>query len=535
MISCKHAALLSLLCVVLLTACQSAPLTPKAQTQLNLAISEEPSTLDLQRTSEGSTAEVLSLVCETLMHTAIEDKDQPEPWLAESWTMAPDDMSMTVTLRRNVKFHNGSAVDAEAVKASFERLQNSESSASPIYEDFQGITIQAVDPLTVVFLFSEAKPDFISLLINPYAAIISATAAQKNEQEFARKPVCTGPYMVQDWQSAQQVLLAQNKAYAWAPAFYKNQGPPLIDTVAIRFISESDIRYQALLNNELDVLSLSTPEQVATISSRPEQVRLYESWVNGISFVGFNYRRTPTDELIVRQALAHAIDKETIVKAVLAGLAEPINTPLSPNIFGYAAELKQFGYAFDPQKSRQLLAQVGFADSDGDGVLDRNGKPLSLVLLTTTSSTYEKIATLIQSQFRDIGAQLSVKTVPASEIPDITPTGDFDLLLYHYSWGTPDALQLFLGTERIGASNRVAYSNLQVDESLRRAEEYSEQSTEKRELLFAAQRQILQDAPWQPLLNRKIVTAVNSRVQGIKLSRSGGLLWHDAMITQPQQ
>lgn len=530
----------------LLAACQTAPAasgptaatstpgpTPSAVTQpsvLQLAISDEPATLDVQRTSDQPSAEVLGLVCDTLAFAPPELDAQLQPWLAEAWQMDASSTVFTITLRPGVQFHNGAPMTSAAVMQSFQRLQDQQSEASPLHEDVQGITMAVPDERTIVFTLPEPNNDFIGMLANPYAAIIDASAANADEQAFARNPVCTGPYKLQEWRAAEAITLARNPAYAWAPAYYQNRGAALIDQIKMRFVSENDTRFRLLKDDELDAMSLSTPEQVSDVKAHPEQFQLYESWSSGITFIGFNYALTPTNNLQVRQALAHAIDKDGIVTALLKGLADPAVAPLSPNIFGYDVSLASDNYAYDPEQSRKLLAQAGYADSNGDGIVERDGQPLSLRILTTTSSTYAKIVVFLQDQLKQIGVDSTVQAVETSEISKITPTGEFDLLLYHYSWGTPDALQLFLGSERVGASNRVAYSNPAVDTLVEQALSVSGESPEKRDLLIQAQRQILRDAPWQPLLNRKIVVAVNARVENVKFTRTGALLWHDARI-----
>jgi peptide/nickel transport system substrate-binding protein len=530
----------------LLAACQTAPAapgptvatSPSAATPsvaaepsvLQLAIGDEPATLDVQRTSDQPSAEVLGLVCDTLAFAPPEIDAPLQPWLAESWQTDSSSTVFTITLRPGVQFHNGAPLTSAAVMQSFQRLQDPQSEASPLHEDVQGITMAVPDGQTIVFTLPAPNSDFIGMLANPYAAVIDASAASADEQAFARNPVCTGPYKVQEWRSAEAIILARNSAYAWAPAYYQNRGAAFIDQIKLRFVSENDTRFRMLKDDELDAMSLSTPEQVSDVKAHPDHFQLNEAWASGITFVGFNYALTPTNNLKLRQALAHAIDKKGIVTALLNGLADPAIAPLSPNIFGYDASLASDNYAYDPEQGRKLLAEAGYADSNGDGIVERDGQPLSLRILTTTSSTYGKIVVFLQDQLKQIGVDSTVQAVETSEISKITPTGEFDVLLYHYSWGTPDALQLFLGSERVGSSNRVAYSNPAVDALVEQALSVPGESPEKRDLLVQAQRQILRDAAWQPLLSRKIVVAVNTRVENIKFTRTGALLWHDARI-----
>jgi peptide/nickel transport system substrate-binding protein len=519
-----------------LAACagQAVPVAPdsglSAPAVLRLAIGQEPATLDPQRTSEQSAIEVLSFACDTLLVASPERDGLLRGGLAESWQGQADGGALTVTLRPGLTFHNGDPLTAQSVRQSFERLQQPASNASPIYEDFQGVAMASPDERTIVFTLAEADANFADTLANPYAAVLNAAAAARDEQSFARQPICAGPYQIEEWQPAQYVLLRRNPAYSWAPAFYANSGPALIDQINMYFVSENDIRYTMLLNGELDAMSLSTPEQVTAIAGDLDMFAMHAAWLNGVTFVGFNYQRSPTDELPVRQALAHAVDKQGIVDALLKGLAEPAVSPLSPNIFGFDESLKADNYGYDVQAGRDLLSQAGFKDSDGDGVVERDGKPLVLRLLTTTSTVYGKIVVLLQDSFKQLGVEIIVQAVETADIARITPTGDFDILLYHYSWGNPDALKLFLGTERIGASNRVAYSNPAVDALLEQAAQTAAGSSAQQDLLLQAQRLILKDCPWQPLLSRKIVVATNNRVQNIRFTPSGELLWHDAVI-----
>lgn len=531
-IMCKHLTfILSIAVSLLVVGCQPiaepSGATPVELSHLNLAISEEPSTLDPHRTSEQEAQEIFQYACETLVYQGLDLADHP--LLAESWEVAEDGLSVTITLRHDITFHDGTLLDANAVKFTFERLQQPESVESPIYDDFQNIQIETPDERTVIFKFEDPTYDFVTTLRNPYAVIISPTAVQDDETAFGRNPVCTGPYQVAEWNATQNIVMVRNPDYRWSPDYYDNREAALIDEIRISFVSEHDTRYLALLNGEVDILSLSTPEEVAEIRESG-QFNIYESWVGGISYFGFNYQRAPTDELTVRQALAHAIDKAAIINAILPGMAEPAFAPLAPSIFGFSPELAEFEYQYDPDRSRQLLTEAGFVDSNGDGIVERNGEPLQMEVLTTTSSTYGKIFTLLQSQLRDVGVEVTIRPVPASEVAQITPTGEFDLLLYHYNWPYPSALELFLSTERVGASNRVAYSNSAVDNLLTKIAEQPDSSTEKQKLLVDAQVIILQDVPWQPLLVRKIVTAVNNRVQNVRVHPNGGLLLHDASI-----
>jgi len=522
------------LLLLLLTACQAVVQTPdvsvKESDRFNMAIQSQPATLDPHRTSEPVAESVFSYICERLIYQGIDLANHG--LLAESWEFDSTGLSLTVKLRKGILFHDGTTLTSEAVKFTFERLQHPDSELSPIYEDFQGVQIERLDPETVLFTFDEPRKDFLVTLRNSYAAILSPAAEEMDPVEFGESPVCTGPFQVAEWSPMQYIRLVKNENYAWPPAYYDNRGPAQIDEIQINFMSESNVRYLALLNGELDMLGLSTPEEVQEISEM-EMFNLKSSWKGGISYLGFNYQRSPTDELLVRQAIAHAVDKTTIINAILPSLAEPAHAPLPPSTFGYGPELADFGYQYNPDLSRQLLVDAGFSDDDGDGIVERDGQSLQLELLTNTSNTYGKVFVFLQSQLKAVGIEATIRTASGGEIAEITPTGEFDLLLYHYAWPYPSALSLFLSTDRVGGSNRVAYSNAAVDELLAQIALLIDDSPKKLTLLLDAQKIILQDAPWHPLLFNKRLTAINQRVKGVRVHPSGGLLLHDASIIQP--
>lgn len=497
-------------------------------TRLNLAYGNLPTTLDPHRTSDQFAADVLRFICQRLITLG------DSPLLAEKWEYAPDNLSVTFTLREGIEFRDGTPFDAEAVRYSFERLQQPESEESPIYEDFQNVKIETPDTRTVVFKFDEPRNDFIDVIESDYALIISPSS---DEAQIGANPICTGPYQVKQWEPDQFILLTKNPTHTSVPEYFDNKGPAHIDEIKMYRIETHEERIQALLEGTLDANHLNTKEELEIFKERADTFKITEiNWLGGITYLGFNYDRSPTNELAVRQALAHTINKEALIDRVLADeFAIPAVSLLSPRTFGYSDELEDVEYKFDLERSRQLLAEAGFVDNDGDGILERNGQPLKLKLLTTTDNIYLDMATPIQQQLAELGVVVEIQQAPRTEISKITPTGEFDLLLYDYNWPYPSALNLFLSSERISSTNRVAYSNPEVDNllaELNALEENQENEDIRLEKIIQIQRIIIQDVPWQPILARRTVSAMNKRVVGEKTHEKGSLLWHDAKIVE---
>jgi peptide/nickel transport system substrate-binding protein len=203
--------------------------------------------------------------------------------------------------------------------------------------------------------------------------------------------------------------------------------------------------------------------------------------------------------------------------------------PLPPSLPGFDPALKAAELGFDPTRAAKLLEEAGFKKG-ADGIWQKNGQPLRATLLTSNRAPNDAIAALLQNQLKTIGVAVEIQQMDSKAVMQATTEGKFDLLLWRYDWNDPDALNIYLGSDRIGSTNRVAYKNPEVDKLLAQgARELDE--AKRQEIYVQAQRLILQDAPWQPLYVPLDVLAINKRVDGAKVGYMGRLLVNDARIT----
>ena len=163
--------------------------------------------------------------------------------------------------------------------------------------------------------------------------------------------------------------------------------------------------------------------------------------------------------------LAHAVNKDEILSLALGGVGIKAFAPLPPTLPGFDASLAQHELGYDPAKAQALLAEAGFAKG-GDGTWTKDGQALKGALLTSNRAPNDAIATLLQSQLKAIGVPVEIQQLDSKAVMEATAAGKFDLLLWRYDWNDPDALNIYLGSDRIGSTNRVAYSNPAVDELL---------------------------------------------------------------------
>jgi len=465
---------------------------------------DDPGDYDPHHTSHPIAQSVFRHTCEPLFY---EDFDGVVRGL-----LAEDDFEygdsgrrVTVRLRPGITFHDGTRLDAGAVQASFERLQRL--GVSPLLNDLRDVTVTAQpDGRSIVFTLPEPDYEFVRLVLgNPYAAIVSPQAGDVAAPGFV---ACTGPYRFAPslYRPGRSLTLARYADYRWPPVYFVNRGAAYIPQIRFVFEAERTRRLDHLLKGEGCVLSLSQ-EQIATVAALP-RFRLYEA-SGGVSYLGFNFQRPRWQDARVRQAVALALDKTALAELGPFLIAD---TPLAANAIGYDLRAAAFGYGYDPDRSQALLAQAGF-DAGAE-----------VVLLIPESKTYRELAAAVRQQLQAIGlSQVRIREVPRADI--LTQRQDFDLLLFDYAWGNYRALGIFLGP---GPRNLLNYPCGDVAGLVWKARTTADPK-QRQQFVLEAQRVILEQVLWQPLLVRRITFAVDGTcVQGERQSPYGELLFHDA-------
>ncbi len=462
---------------------------------------DDPGSYDPQRTSHPVAQSVFRYVCEPLFYR---DADgMVRGLLAEDRVEYQDGgRRVAVHLRPGITFHDGFSLDAAAVQASFARLQRL--GASPLLADLRAVQVLAQpDGRTVLFLLPAPDYEFVRLVLtSPYAAIISPQSAE--EGGFVAG---TGPYRFEPglYRPGQSLTLVRNPLYRWPPAYLANRGAARIPQIRFAFISARGDRLASLLNGQGCALSLSQ-EDMETVAGLA-RFRLHEA-TGGVTYLGFNFQRPRWQDVRVRRALALAIDKQA-----LAGLGPFLvaDTPLAPGAIGYDRRAAPLSYEHDPDRGRALLVEAGFDRAE------------EVVLLIPASDTYRDLAAAVQQQLAAIGLVVRIREAPRADI--LAERQDFDLLLFDYAWNDYTALGIFLGP---GPRNLLGYPGGDVSGLVAQARATADPD-QRQELVLSAQRAVLEQAIWQPLLVRRITFAVDGAcVQGELQSPEGELLFHDA-------
>lgn len=280
-----------------------------------------------------------------------------EPALAESWTPSEDGTVWIFNLRQDVKFHDGTDFNADAVVFSFKRLidENHPYYGMGDYSYFDWLLadaikdVKAVDEYTVEISLNDKFAPFLTYLGYYSEFIVSPTAVKKYGQDFFKNPVGTGPFKFTEWKKDEYIKLSANEDY-W-------DEKPEINTLIWKVVPDDSTRLMELESGQVQAIKHISPNQLDKIKSN-DQLVLKQCAGANIFFASFNTEKKPFNDLRVRQAVNYAIDMDKLVNSSYEGLATRAVNPMPPTIFGFNNDVK--AYPYDPEKAKELLAEAGY-------------------------------------------------------------------------------------------------------------------------------------------------------------------------------
>lgn len=424
---------------------------------------------------------------------------KPEPWLATNARQL-DEKIWEVTLRPGVKFHDGALMDASAVKASLERATSKSPTARALLDVAR---IEVTDPSTLTIATNGPSPILPALLAEPTTAIVDAAAAEAMGDAFAEKAVLTGPFKVERFQPDKGLVVVRHREH-WGP-------PALVDRVEFIYIPDNNSRVLALQSGDIDISTFIAPESV-TIVDGASNLRVATTAPLSLNFIYFNHRKEAWKDSRVRQAIASAIDREALVKAVMQGQGTAATGPFPPAMLR-CNQLQ--GPPFDPARARQLLGQAGYQDNDGDGFVERDGQTLTMTLLTYRQRPeLPPMAEAIQASLKTVGIKVTVRL--AEQINAALTQADWDGGMYSNNMaatGDPYAsLSRFFTTG--GSANRGGYSNPSLDELILQLGHASDRQ-ERERFACGASQIVVDEVAVMPLVYPVINYGVSRKVVGL--------------------
>lgn len=452
------ARLAGLVLAILVCAAALAP-SPVLARDLRVGLQLEPPNLDPTAGAAAAVDEVVyGNVFEGLVRVG--RSGALEPALAETWEISPDGRVYVFHLRSGVRFHDGRAFDAQSVRFSLERAM-AEGSANAQKKALEVISgIETPDKRTVRLTLKAPSARLLQVLAWGDAVMVSPQSAQAN----AVSPVGTGPFRFVEWRRGDSIVLERNPAYWGRPA--------RVDRVIFRFISDPSAAVSAMRAGDLDAFpNFPAPESLAALKADP-RFRVVVGATEGETILAMNNARPPFNDLRVRRAISHAIDRDAIIRGAMFGYGKPIGSHLAPTNPAYV-DLTGL-YPHDPARARQLLAEAGYPDG------------FSVVLKLPPPSYARRSGEIIAAQLAQVGIRARVENMEWSQwLDQVLANHDFDMTIVSHT--EPADYDIY------GRDYYFGYSSAAFDALLER-EEAAVDPAERARLLGDIQRRIADDA-----------------------------------------
>lgn len=501
-----------------LWAAACAPVTP-APRRLVYGLTLAPSGIDPHINASSELGIPLTSVYDTLVY---QDPTTHEfaPGLAESWTVSADGLTYTFTLRRDVKFHDGTPFDASAVKANLDRIADPQTqSQKAVFMLGPYVETEVVDTYTVVIHLKEPFAPLLDSLSQVYLGMASPTALRQWGADYQLHQVGTGPFRFVEYAPNDHLTLARNPEYAWGPRLFAHQGPAYLDEIVFRFYTDPATRAAALEAGQVDVMGEVPPLDAQRLSQDP-RFRLYAIPIPGQPLQFFlNSQRPPTDDARVRQALLLATDRAAIVQAVFGGLSPVANGPLTRATRGYDPAVEAF-YPYDPARAGELLDAAGWR-LVGER-REKDGQPLQLEAVIMGYGFVPEVTQLLQAQWRAIGIELNAQQAPYGAVLEAGRSGAVHLIPFITSGTDPDLLRSYFHTG--AAFNWSHVADPELDSWLEAAARAS-QAAERDQLYSQIQRRIMEQALILPIRDYVNLNVASARVQGLRYDARGWFPW----------
>jgi peptide/nickel transport system substrate-binding protein len=478
-----------------------------------------PSTLDPLDGTDAASERLRQLIFNSLVRK--NERFEYSGDLAENYQVSPDGKTYTFTLHDGVLFHDGKPLTSADVKYTLESLFASNKKKRPSFFDSApggaggaagGVPfitgIETPDPRTVVLTLRRPWNQLLSLPIIPQGS----ADAQKTQ------PVGSGPFRFVKYDESQLIVdLAAFDRY-W-------QGAPAIRDLRVRAILDANTLQAELQSNRIDLVTGAANLSHDTYKFLAMDPTLKVAQFPGanIVYLGFNVERAPLDKVGVRQAIAHAIDRESIVRDLMLGQARVAHSILPESSWAYDAGQK---YGYDPARAKQLLDAAGFADPDGDGPRMRFQKPI-VFKISSGNAAVSQFAGVIQNSLKAVGVPVEIETLETNTLLRHLSDGQYEMTTLRWIGGNQDPVflrDLFHSAEipvpnRPNVRNRNRYNNPEFDRVIDRAVNTVNRD-EARALYVQAQQIVSRDLPMLPLWYPDVMVIARKGVENIKVDPS---------------
>jgi len=430
--------------------------------------------------------------------------------LADRWEISDDKLTIRFFLRKDVKWQDGHPFTAKDVEYTYKAYVDPKTPTAYATDFLKVKEFRVLDPYTVEVTYNEVYAPALGSWGQGMLPSHLLEGKEITDSPLKREPVGTGPYRFREWKTQERIVLDSYHDYF--------EHRPYIDRVMTRIIPDPATMFLELKAGRIDQMGLSPLQyQRQTDSSWfRDNFRKYKYLAFGYAYLGYNLKDWKFQDKKVRQALTTAINRESIVEGVLLGLGQVAYTPYKPDTFWYNDNVKKFPY--DPAKAKEMLAEAGWKDTDGDGILDKDGKPFEFTILTNQGNQLrERSATIVQRDLRKVGIRVKIRTVEwAAFLKNFINKRNFEACLLGWSIGIDPSQIDIWNSKKIGPSelNFVTYQNPEVDKLLDQGAAVYD--PEKRKVFYDKFQEIIaEDQPYTFLYVSYALPIISARFHGI--------------------
>ncbi len=436
--------------------------------------------------------------------------------LAENFTFSKDHLKIIFHLKKNVKWQDGYPFTADDVIFTYNLIMDPKTPTA-YRSDYEYVkTVKKLDNYSIEVIY---KRPFAPALSSWTVSILPKHLLEgKNllNSPLRTHPIGTGPFKFKKWEVGQKIELAANDTYF--------NGRPYLDGYIYRVIPDSATMFLELKAGKVDLMGL-TPVQFKRQTETKffkENYRkfCYPTFV--YTYLGFNLKNKLFKDKKVRQAIAYAIDKDEIINVVLLGLGVKATGPYRPDMWYYNPNVKK--YPYNPEKAKKLLEEAGWRDTDGDGILDKNGKIFEFTIMTNQGNLSRlKAAQIIQKRLGEVGIKVKIRVIEwASFINEFIDKKRFEAVILGWSTGIdPDQYDIW-HSSKTGPKelNFISFKNKEVDKLLEQGRLTFDRE-KRRKIYFKFQEILAEEQPYVFLYIPYSLVIVHKRFRNVKLAPAG--------------
>lgn len=407
----------------------------------------EPDCLDPHVGGNYPQALIATQVLESLV--SLDESGKIVPWLATEWSSSDDGLSWDFTLDADAKFSDGTPVDAEAVKANIEHLQDPDTGSSTGY-----LAVQQIDEVEVVSpevaRLHLVRPDaaLLESLAQPWVAIQSPASIERGMEANCLAPIGSGPFVVSSWTKQDRIVLERNPEYATPPTGFEATAADAPSELIWRFIPDATARFAALQNGEVDVIDNPLPEQITNAESDANLEHIDAARPGASNRLELNSGQAPFDDKLVREAFIASALVDPGIESLFEGTASRSYSALS-SVEPLSLQSPD-AYVTDPERANELLDEAGWTEKNADGIRVKNGTPLTVRFpVTAAQSTQAEQALFeqIQASAREVGFDVQITLLDLGGWYGALGAHEYELVSGPYTKIGPDVLRFLFHSD----------------------------------------------------------------------------------------